>query len=258
MLKSVKSFFALLLVLQLVIPYSTFAAAIGQFSEVVGDVTQTRSGKTYRAVVQSPVEVNDLVVTGDKSSATMVFSDESIIKLEANSKLVIKDYSLTGKTRKSIFSLAIGKLTASVKKFIGGGNTFQVHSPTAVAGVRGTVFTVAAETISGVPTTTITCVEGSLTINALSAAGTVISTTTLVAGQTAVITATGITVTGAATAAGAAAAATEAGAVAGAGAAAGMTAGTIAVGTVITAVAIGATIISVSGEVTTTHHHTAP
>jgi hypothetical protein len=94
MSKSIKNFLVLLLVLQLVIPYSAFAAAIGQFSAVTGNVTQTREKMTYRGAVKAPLEVKDIIVTSDNSSATMIFSDESTIKLESNSTLVIKDYSL--------------------------------------------------------------------------------------------------------------------------------------------------------------------
>jgi hypothetical protein len=48
MSKLIRRFLSLLLVLQLIIPYSTFAAAVGEFSSVVGNVTQTRamSGST--------------------------------------------------------------------------------------------------------------------------------------------------------------------------------------------------------------------
>ena len=140
MSKSIRRFLSFLLVLQLIIPYSTFAAAVGEFTSVVGDVTQTRAKEVITPVVKSPIEMKDLIATARTSSATMVFSDDSTITLSENTKLEIKEFLFKDKSRRGIFSLAIGKLTADVKKYIGGDNVFEVHSPTAVVGVRGTGF----------------------------------------------------------------------------------------------------------------------
>ena len=140
MSKSIRRFLSLLLVLQLIIPYSTFAAAVGQFTSVVGDVTQTRAKKVIRPVAKSPIQMKDLIATARTSSATMVFSDDSTITLSENTKLEIKEFLFKDKSRRGIFSMAIGKLTANVKKYIGGDNVFEVQSPTVVVGVRGTGF----------------------------------------------------------------------------------------------------------------------
>jgi len=92
MSKPIRRFLSLLLVLQLIIPYSTFAAAVGEFSAVVGNVTQTRAKELITPVVKSPIELKDLIVTDQASSAMMVFSDDSTIKLEQNTKLEIKEF----------------------------------------------------------------------------------------------------------------------------------------------------------------------
>ncbi|OHB64574.1 MAG: hypothetical protein A2168_04120 [Planctomycetes bacterium RBG_13_50_24] len=205
MSKSIKKFLSLLLVLQLIIPYSVFAAAIGEFTSVVGEVTQTRAKEVIKPVVKSPIQLKDIIVTDQASSVMMVFSDDSTIKLEQNTKLEIKEFLFKEKSRTGIFSLAIGKLTAGVSKFIGGDNIFEVHSVTAVAGVRGTGFEFIESMEGGEPTATVICTEGSLTISALSPAGVIIATEVLLAGQTAVIKGGIITIS--ATIAGAAAAA---------------------------------------------------
>ena len=275
MSKSVRQFFAFLVILQLLIPYSVFAAAAGKFTSVVGKVTQTRAGVALKPVVNSQVQVKDLIVTGDKSSATMVFSDDSSIRLQQNSKLEIKEYMMKGQTRKSIFSMALGRLTASVSKFIGGDNSFEVHSPTAVAGVRGTGFEFVVAMVGTQLSTTVTCTAGVLSVSALSATGAVIATTTIVVGQTAVISATGITVSAVgagATGAGAATTSTTVttatgtgtvttGAAAGAGTAAGTATvagvgvGTVAAAAVGAAVVVGVVVQATSGTTTATHHH---
>jgi hypothetical protein len=231
MSKSVRRFLSFMLVLQLIIPYSTFAAAVGEFTSVVGEVTQTRAKEVITPVAKSPIELKDLIVTDRNSSTSMVFSDDSTIMLSENTKLEIKEFLFKEKSRTGIFSLAIGKVTAAVNKFIGGDNVFEVHSPTAVVGVRGTGFEFIESKVGDATTATVICTEGSLTISALSAAGVIISTSVIVAGQTAVISGGIITVS--ATIAGAAAAAgaglSTAGAGLSTGAIIGIAAGAIAV-----------------------------
>ena len=190
MSKSIRSFLSLLLVLQLTIPYSTFAAAVGEFTSVVGDVTQTRAKELITPVVKSPVEMKDLIATARTSSATMVFSDDSTITLSENTKLEIKEFLFKDQSRRGIFSLAIGKLTAEVKKYIGGDNVFEVYSPTVGVGVRGTGFEFIEALKDGKLDSnmaTVSCTKGSLNLSAFSTTGAVISTAVLEAGQMAVI-----------------------------------------------------------------------
>jgi len=190
MSEPIRRFLSFLLVLQLILPYSTFAAAVGEFTSVVGDVTQTSAKEVITPVVKSPIEMKDLIATARTSSATMVFSDDSTITLSENTKLEIKEFLFKDQSRKGIFSLAIGKLTADVKKYIGGDNVFEVNSPTVGVGVRGTGFEFIEALKDGKVDSnmaTVSCTEGSLNLSALSATGAVVSTAVLEAGQMAVI-----------------------------------------------------------------------
>ncbi len=292
MSKTFKKLIAFVVIFQLVMPYPVYAAAVGRFTSIVGNVIQTRAGKTIKPVVNSTIEEKDLIVTGSASSAKMTFSDDSTITISQNSKMEVKDFAVKGKTRKGIFFLAVGKLVADVTKFIGGKNTFEVHSPTAVCGVRGTGFEFIVAGVGAQMATTVSCTTGALSVSALSATGAVISTATIVAGQTVIITSAGITAatgaavgtgtavstatgtgtvstgaagtTGAAATAGTTGAATTAGAagagaagsVAGATAAAGIGVGTIAAGAAVAAAVVTAVAVSSSGnDATTTAHH---
>ena len=262
-----KALLVALLVIQLVIPSTILAAAVGQFISVVGDVKQTSAGVVIKPGVKSPIQAKDLVVTGSLSTASMLFDDESTISLAQNSNFEVKEFSVQDKTRKGLFSLTLGKLTADVKKFIGGDSTFVVGTPTAVAGVRGTGFEIVVGMVGGQLTTTITCTAGALSISALSVTGAIVSTSTIVAGQTAVVSGGVISVSATVAATGAGAAGTgaagttgttgaaAAGATAGTAAAAGVTVGTIAVGAAVAAAAVAAVVTSTGGETTTTHHH---
>jgi hypothetical protein len=218
MSKSIRRFLSLLLVLQLIIPYTTFAAAVGEFSSVVGNVTQTRAKEVITPIVKSPIQMKDLIATALTSSATIVFSDDSTIKLSENTKLEIKEFLFKDKSRRGIFSLAIGKMAADVKKYIGGDNVFEVQSPTAVVGVRGTGFDFdEAVTPEKMGKATVACTEGSLNLSALGPAGEVVSSAVLLAGQVAVITAGVITISAIGAAATAAEKSTETAAAAAAG-----------------------------------------
>ena len=285
MTKRTKMIIAFVLILQMVLPYPLYAATVGKFTSVVGNVVLTRDGKDYRPVVNSAVNEKDLIVTGDGASAVMVFTDDSTITLSPKTRMQVREFGMEGKARKGIFSLSIGKLVANVTKFIGGNNKFEVHSPTAVCGVRGTLFGVEVAMVGTVMTTTATCTTGALSVSALSATGAIVATSGIVAGQTAVITSTGITVgaAGAAGAAGAGAAgsagttgaagagaagttgaaagtagAGAAGAAGGAAAAAGIGAGTIATAAAVAAAAVAAAVAATGGTSDTTPTHTTP
>ena len=285
MSKRMKVIIAFVLIMQMVIPYPVYAATVGKFTSVVGNVILTRDGKDYRPVVNSAVNEKDLIVTGDGASAVMVFTDDSTITLSPKTRMQVREFGMEGKARKGIFSLSIGKLVANVTKFIGGNNKFEVHSPTAVCGVRGTLFGLEVAMVGTVMTTTATCTTGALSVSALSATGAIVATSGIVAGQTAVITSTGITVgaAGAAGAAGAGAAgsagttgaagagaagttgaaagtagAGAAGAAGGAAAAAGIGAGTIATAAAVAAAAVAAAVAATGGTSDTTPTHTTP
>ena len=285
MSKRMKVIIAFVLIMQMVIPYPVYAATVGKFTSVVGNVILTRDGKDYRPVVNSAVNEKDLIVTGDGASAVMVFTDDSTITLSPKTRMQVREFGMEGKARKGIFSLSIGKLVANVTKFIGGNNKFEVHSPTAVCGVRGTLFGLEVAMVGTVMTTTATCTTGALSVSALSATGAIVATSGIVAGQTAVITSTGITVgaAGAAGAAGAGAAgsagttgaagagaagttgaaagtagAGAAGAAGGAAAAAGVGAGTIATAAAVAAAAVAAAVAATGGTSDTTPTHTTP
>jgi hypothetical protein len=234
MSKSIRRLLSFLLAFQLIIPYSTFAAAVGEFSSVVGNVTQTRAKEVITPIAKSPVEMKDLIVTARSASATMVFSDDSKIMLSENTKLEIKEFLFKDKSRTGIFSLTIGKVTANIKKYIGGDNIFEVRSPTGIVGVRGTGFDFEeAVTPEKLGKATVACTEGSLNLSALGPAGEVVSTAVLEAGQMAVIIGGVITISaiGAAAAAALAAKMTETGAAG--------TAGGVGTGTGGTAAATG-------------------
>ncbi len=110
--------------------------------------------------VGSKIFVHDRVVTDKESVVQIIFRDDSAVTLGAESELVIDADSfniITGE-RKSILSLLQGKVRSVVgDKFSSRGSRFEVHTHTAVAGVRGTENLVVTE--KQPPTTTVYGIE---------------------------------------------------------------------------------------------------
>jgi hypothetical protein len=89
----------------------------------------------------------------------MLFRDDSVLTLGANSRLNIRKYlySPENKRAESIYELADGKLRS-----VAGSPGFKVMTPTAFAAARGTVFTVSYDADTG--TTEISVLEGSVEV----------------------------------------------------------------------------------------------
>jgi hypothetical protein len=136
----------------------------GDVVSVRGKAVIERKAGKEDVRVAAALQESDSVVTRDRSRVKMLFRDDSILTLGANSKLVIKKYlySPGSKRAESIYELADGRLRSVV-----GGAGFKVTTPTAFAAARGTVFTVAYNMETG--TTEITVVEGSVEVRNVNA-----------------------------------------------------------------------------------------
>lgn len=223
--------------MQFVVPVSASdATRAGRLVLVSGDAELVRAGIKIKPDLQIGLREGDIIRTGKDALVKAVLEDETVITIDRNSRVVIKKFVLRGGIRSAKIYVESGKIAVNVKRFIGGRNTFDLESPTAVAGLTGTVIEFAVMIgAGGVPTTTVTCLSGSAVVT--TAAGSV----RLAAGQTAVAVASAAPAVTTATAAAAAA-----GMAGGAAAAASIGAGTIAVGALIAA-ALAAAAVLVSG-----------
>ena len=114
----------------------------GLFMVVKGDVKMTvGDGKPLSVKVGTKINVGDTVMTGEDSRAKIVMSDRNVINISPNTRLVIEEYSNDGRTKNVKLSLLSGKIRNNVEqKYDANSNKFEVRTPTAVAGVRGTQF----------------------------------------------------------------------------------------------------------------------
>jgi len=143
------------------------AFAVDKAGDVVavrGKAVIERKTKKEDARVRAVLMESDSIVTRDKSRIKMLFRDDSILTLGANSKLVIKKYlySPESKRAESIYELADGRLRSVV-----GSSGFKVTTPTAFAAARGTVFTIFYNEETG--TTEITVLEGMVEVRNINA-----------------------------------------------------------------------------------------
>lgn len=118
--------------------------------ETVGSITAVRGvANVYRNVKQLAATVGMLVFLGDKietltdSEMTLVLLGGTELQLSESSTLTI-DKNLTNQPAiRSTVSLLLGKLRALVNAAKARTVDFEVHTPNAVAGVRGTDFEIA-------------------------------------------------------------------------------------------------------------------
>ena len=92
----------------------------------------------------SQVSVGDAVRTKDKSRLELQLADGSRIRLGAASKVTLSEGQLEGSERRVTVTMWVGRLWAKVAKKLGDESKFEVETANAVAGVRGTSFTVIA------------------------------------------------------------------------------------------------------------------
>ncbi|MBI9082520.1 MAG: FecR domain-containing protein [Desulfobacterales bacterium] len=139
------SMIAVLTVVAFLFPMTAQAAPVGNFTAVKGSVDISGAdGLSRPAQVGDPVLEGDIVRTKSKSRVEVLFGDGSILRLAPNSRIEVSQYDMGGAQDMGILKLFRGKVQSIVKRaagFFGNkGNRFEIHTPTAVAGVRGTDF----------------------------------------------------------------------------------------------------------------------
>ena len=121
-------------------------APVGKITYVEGRVDVLKTGKN----VVEPVKPGDLVDVGDiyrtktKSLAEITFYNRNILKIAPATRIEIKEYHVTEDTTSQVMKLHRGRVQAiSGEEFIkkvsalAEKNKLEVHTPNAVAGIRG-------------------------------------------------------------------------------------------------------------------------
>lgn len=171
-------FLAVLMVQSLVI-----VQRIASVSEAVGDVlVKAATDEEFRPLGESThVLAGYTVRTGANSGVTLNWVDGSRVRLGPETSIRVRkcNFNTTTKQRTSLFDLDVGRIWVRVLSAFGGKTKFEVRTPTATAGVRGTVFSVAVDDTGQ---TEVAVYEGSVAVEADG------GSTTVASGQQAVVT----------------------------------------------------------------------
>jgi len=109
--------------------------------DVLGKVSVTfkADGASVDAAVGQKLGEGDAIETGPDGEAEILFDDGNVTRMDENSKITIeKLFMEDNKSRKSVLGLAFGRVKNSVIELVHKESSFEVHTKSAVAGVRGT------------------------------------------------------------------------------------------------------------------------
>jgi hypothetical protein len=109
---------------------------------VLGDVKIAGANGEKAANQGDSLAVNDVITTGKKAVADLLYGKSGVIRISENSKLIVT--SMADKTNNdTVMTMDNGKVLCTLAKLKGTG--FKVKTPTAVASVRGTSFSVLSD-----------------------------------------------------------------------------------------------------------------
>lgn len=172
-MQKTKSFYLIFLLLLTGVSVLADDASVGKIAVVNGTITIiSANGESRAAKPGDLIKDNDQIQTGANSSAKLLFTDQSIIDLSANSAFKVSDYALkNGEDRTGTFSLLYGKIRSLITKKVGPQGKVDFRSGSTVMGVRGTEFVVDAPKGSNgsASATSLVVVAGSVAVGAVGA-----------------------------------------------------------------------------------------
>jgi hypothetical protein len=118
------------------------ADPVGFLAAVEGtvEVKPGGAGSFAAAAIDREISVGDTIRTGRDSLAKLVLQDDSVITIDEETELLIDHYVVGGGAGQepSRVSLLSGHVRTKVGETFGGATRLQLHTPTAVIGVKGT------------------------------------------------------------------------------------------------------------------------
>ena len=114
---------------------------VGNAKVIVKTVTGTFEANLRQINLLDDIYHNEVISTGADSATELVFIDETKLSLGPNSSLVLDRFVYDPDPDKASFVMTA---TAGVFRFVSGKlpkKSYEIHTPTATIGIRGTVFT---------------------------------------------------------------------------------------------------------------------
>ena len=134
------------------------AQEVGTVATLEGSAEIGRNGTWMPAAIGAPIGLGDQIRTASPGRLSIVFQDDTVLTVTDNSEVVIDEqvFNPSGGVVRSLVQLVRGKLNTVVGEYYHApGTAYEVKTVTAVAGVRGTEFSVSYD-----PTTEVTEVVG--------------------------------------------------------------------------------------------------
>ena len=103
-----------------------------------------KSGETVPARLRMPLDFGDEIKTADNSTMEISLDESVKIRVSAASLFRLSSQNKNARTSENKFSLEYGKVWSSVNRLRKNKN-FEIETPVAIAGVRGTIFAVKAD-----------------------------------------------------------------------------------------------------------------
>lgn len=144
-MKKIITVFLFFFILSLM-PTIIFAAkksGYAKIAELQGEVSMKRCGgdRTFKAVKGMKLVEGDTLYTAAKSSASVIFDNNSQVVIGENSAVNLAEMrNLESKKSSTIICLKKGSIFSKVKKKLTQKEKFQIRTSNAIAGVRGTEF----------------------------------------------------------------------------------------------------------------------
>ena len=123
---------------------ATAAPVVGDVAAFVASAEIERAGSWSSIGLGDKIELGDRIRTNDSGRVTVSFVDGSVATVSGDSELVIDEFVYDPETAggSSLLQLLKGRVRTIVSDYYSDSGKFDVKTPTATAGVRGTDFLV--------------------------------------------------------------------------------------------------------------------
>lgn len=113
--------------------------AMAAVTFVSGELRLIRNDSENKVTIGERLNRNDIIETGSNSSADIAIKGLGILKVGADTRLVMETLEKSGASFKARVHLNHGNVVSVIQK-ADSNSDYEVATPTAVAGVRGTIF----------------------------------------------------------------------------------------------------------------------
>jgi len=118
---------------------------LGHITYCSGDIQVKRAKQTIwaKAELNMPVYFGDTIRTGEDGEGAITYVDQSLLKIHSNTRITLNAFVSPVEKKNSVL-LFFGRIWGKMRRKVLRRKAFEVQTPTAVLGVRGTEFETAS------------------------------------------------------------------------------------------------------------------